>query len=62
MKVVPKADRAVWREKALDSAKGADLHSVMFVETREMERLAESPRHRRVALENISHYATGPRP
>jgi hypothetical protein len=63
MKVVPKAERAVWREKALDAAKGADLHSVMelFVETRETERLAELVRVTTdVALENISHFATEP--
>ena len=63
MKVVPKAERAVWREKALDAAKGADLHSVMdlLVETRETERLAELVRDTTdVAFENISHYATEP--
>jgi len=63
MKVVPKAERAVWREKALDAARGADLHSVMelFVETRETERLAELVRVTTdVALENISHFATEP--
>jgi len=63
MKVVPKAGRAVWREKALDAAKGADLHSVMelLVETRETERLAELVRDTTdVAFENISHYATEP--
>jgi hypothetical protein len=63
MKVVPKAARDVWREKALDAAKGADLHSVMqlLVETKETERLAELVRVTAdVALENISHYATEP--
>jgi hypothetical protein len=63
MKVVPKAERAVWRERALDAAKGADLHSVMelLVETRETERLAELVRDTTdVAFENISHYATEP--
>ncbi len=63
MKVVPKAGRAVWREKALDAAKGADLHSVMelLVETGETERLAELVRGTTdVAFENISHYATEP--
>jgi hypothetical protein len=63
MKVVPKADRAAWREKALNAAKGADLHSVMelLVETKEMGRLAELVRDTTdVALENISHYATEP--
>ena len=63
MKVVPKADRAGWREKALNAAKGADLHSVMelLVESKEMGRLAELVRDTTdVALENISHYATDP--
>ena len=63
MKVVPTAERAVWREKALDAAKGADLHSVMelLVETKETERLAELVCVTTdVALENISHYATEP--
>jgi len=63
MKAVPKAERAVWREKALDAAKGADLYSVMelFVEKGETERLAELVRVTTdAALENISHYATEP--
>jgi hypothetical protein len=63
MKVVPKAERAVWREKALDVARGADLHSVMelLVETNAMGRLAELVRVTTdVALENISHYTTEP--
>jgi hypothetical protein len=63
MKVVPKAERAVWREKALDAAKGADLHSVMelFVEIGKTERLADLVRVTTdAALENISHYATEP--
>ena len=40
MNFVPKADRREWHEKALDAAKGADLHSKLelFVETKEMER------------------------
>jgi hypothetical protein len=63
IKVVPKAARAAWREKALDAAKGADLHSVMelMVQTSEMERLAQLVRATNdVALENLSHYATEP--
>jgi len=63
MKVVPKVERAVWREKALDAAKGADLHSVMelFLETREMERLADLVRGLTdEELENLSHYTTEP--
>lgn len=63
MKVVPKAQRASWREKALDAARGADLHSVMelFTETKETERLAALVRGTTDdALENTSHYATEP--
>lgn len=63
MKVVPKADRAVRREKALDAAEGADLHSVieLLVDTKETGRLAELVRVTTdVALENTSHYATEP--
>ena len=63
MKGVPKAERAVWREKALDAAKGSDLPSViaLLVQTKETERLAELVGVTAdVALENISHYATEP--
>jgi hypothetical protein len=63
MKVVSKAERAVWREKALDAAKGADLDSAMelFVETREMDRLADLVRGvTDEKLEELSHYATEP--
>jgi hypothetical protein len=43
MRFVPKATRQEWHERALDAAKGADLHSLLklFVETKAMERLAE---------------------
>ncbi len=63
MKLVPKGERAEWHEKALDAAKGADLDSLLelFVETREMERLAELVRGSTdKALEQVSHYATEP--
>ena len=63
MKVVPKAQRALWRQKALDAARGADLHSVieLLVETRETERLGDLVRGTTDdALENTSHYATEP--
>jgi hypothetical protein len=63
MKVVPKAERVVWRDRALDAAKGVDLHSVMelLVETRETERLADLVRGTTdEALENTSDYATEP--
>lgn len=63
MKFVPKAARQEWHEKALDAAKGADLHSLLklFVETKAMERLAELARGvSDDALEGVSHYATEP--
>lgn len=63
IKVVPKEQRAAWREKALDAARGADLHSVMelFTETSETERLAALVSGvTDSALENTSHYATEP--
>jgi hypothetical protein len=63
MKVVPKAQRAAWREKALEAARGADLHSVMelFTETKETERLADLVSGTTdIALKNTSHYATEP--
>ncbi len=43
MKFVPKAERAEWHEKAIDAAKGADLHSAidLLVATKEMDRLAD---------------------
>lgn len=63
MKFVPKTERRGWHEKALNSAKDADLHSQLelFIETKETECLAElvrgSPDE---ALEKVSHYATEP--
>jgi hypothetical protein len=63
MKIVPKAQRGVWREKALDAAHGADLYTVMelLLETKETERLADLVRGTGDnALENISHYVTEP--
>jgi hypothetical protein len=63
LKVVPKTERAAWREKALDAAKGADLHSVieLLTETRETERLADLVRSTAdAALESVSHYTTEP--
>lgn len=63
MKVVPKSERAAWHEKALNAAKGTDLHSEMelLVETRETERLADLVRGTAdLVLENLSHYTTEP--
>ncbi len=63
MKFVPKAEHREWHEKALNAAECADLHSLLelFVETKEMERLAELVRGSSdEALEKVSHYATEP--
>jgi hypothetical protein len=64
MKFVPKATRQEWHdEKALDAAKGEDLHSLLklFVETKAMERLAELVRGASYdALEGVRHHATEP--
>jgi uncharacterized protein DUF6880 len=63
MKLVPKAEHREWHEKALNAAKGADLHSLLelFIETKEMDRLAELLRgSSEEALEAVSHYATEP--
>ena len=63
MKFVPKAERAKWHEKAIDAAKGADLHSAidLLVATKEMDRLADLVRQASDhALESLSHYTTEP--
>jgi len=63
MKYVPKEERAAWHEKAIEAAKGSDLHSQigLLLETKELERLAELVRRsNNKALENVSHYATEP--
>jgi phage-related protein len=63
MKYVPNAERAAWHEKAIEAAKGSDLHPLieLLLETKELERLAELLRRsRNEALENVSHYATEP--
>ena len=63
MKFVPKAERRAWHEKAIEAAKGADLHSLieLLLETKEMERLADLVRQSKdQALESLSHYTTEP--
>ena len=63
MEVVPKAQRAVWHEKAMNAAQGGDLRSAMelFMKTRETERLADLVRGTTdSALANTSQYATEP--
>jgi tetratricopeptide (TPR) repeat protein len=63
MKLVPKPERTAWHGKAMDAAKGSDLGSLMelFLETKEMERLAELVRGATdAALNQTSHHATEP--
>ena len=63
MKFVPKAERANWHEKAIDAAKGADLHSAidLLLATKEMDRLADLVRQAsEQALEGLSHHTTEP--
>jgi hypothetical protein len=63
MKFVPKSERTAWHERAMDAAKGDDLHSLigLFQETKEMKRLAELVRGvTDEALEQTSHHTTEP--
>jgi len=63
MKFVPIAERKTWHKKAIEAAKGADLHSLMdlLLETNELDRLADLVRQtQEQALEGLSHYATEP--
>jgi hypothetical protein len=63
MKYVPTTERATWHKRALEAAKGADLHSLveLFLEIKELERLADLVRRTTdAALEDVSHYATEP--
>jgi tetratricopeptide (TPR) repeat protein len=63
MKLVPKAERRAWHEKAMDAAQGADLHDLvdLLLATKEIERLAELVRGASdAALEHLSHSTTEP--
>ena len=63
MAYVPKAERSTWHNKAIEAAKGADLHSLigLLLETGELERLADLVRRSTDdALEQVSHCATEP--
>jgi len=63
MKLVPKAERTRWHQKAIEAATGGVLRSRMerLLETRELERLADLVRQcDDSALESLSHYATQP--
>ena len=63
MRFVPKAERAAWHAKAMDTAERANLGSLieLWLETREVERLV---RRLRTAtdpeIEELSHYRTEP--
>ncbi len=52
MKPVPEAERAEWRAKALDAARGGGLHSLLelFTEAKEAERRAQAMR---IAVANL---------
>lgn len=63
MKLVPRIERSRWHEKAIEAAKGADLHSLieLLLETREPERLVDLVRRSKdAALERVGHYITEP--
>lgn len=63
MKHVPNAERAAWHEKAMEAATGSDLDSLieLFLETKELERLADLLRRSgNEALEDLSHHTTQP--
>ena len=63
MKHVPKAERAAWHEKAMEAATGSGLDSLieLFLETKELERLADLLRRSgSEALEGVSHFITQP--
>ena len=63
MRFVPKAERAAWHAKAMDTAERADLGPVieLWLETREVERLAKRLRTATdPEIEGLSHYRTEP--
>jgi hypothetical protein len=45
---VPKPERALWQEKAIEAAQGADLRAgiELLLETKELERLAGTRRQK----------------
>ncbi len=63
MKFVPKVERPVWHEKAMDAIEAGDLRSTieLLLATKEMERLAERVRRcQDNVLQDLSHYVTEP--
>lgn len=59
MRYVPKGENSAWHAKAMDTAAGADLQSLieLWLDTKEIERLRQA---RDEELESISHYTTEP--
>jgi len=63
MKLVPKAEKKAFHEKAIETAHTADLpsHIELLLETKELARLADLVRQTKdSALETLSHYTTEP--
>jgi hypothetical protein len=63
MRFVPKAERAAWHAKAMDTVERADLGALieLWLKTREIERLVKRLRTATDAeLEELSHYQTEP--
>jgi hypothetical protein len=63
MRFGPKAERAAWHTKAMDTAERADLASLieLWLSTREIERLVKRVRAATDAeIEDLSHYRTEP--
>jgi uncharacterized Zn finger protein len=63
MRFAPKTERAAWHAKAIDSAEGAELGSLieLLLKTKEIERLVERLRAATDAeIEALSHYRTEP--
>jgi len=63
IKLVPRAERAEWHEKAMEATADADLHLLieLLLATKEMERLADLVRQTDdVELEDLSHYTAEP--
>lgn len=63
LKLVPKAERPAWHEKAVEAAMETDLYSLveLLVHTREIDRLGQLiARTADEALEGVSHFALEP--
>jgi hypothetical protein len=63
VRYVPKADRAAWHQKAMDTAEQGELAPVieLWLEAKEIGRLAERlDRTSDAKLESLSHYVTEP--